>query len=384
MTTPPRWTLAVFARVIVKAAIVFAAINLLYALINPGEWLGSLSVYNALVPGRARFPYGEDATQSNNITVENLPAMFASHRISAPTTDDRARVLLIGDSGAWGWLQRNDETIAAALEAHPAIAGRAQIDNLGYPIMSLTKDLLILDEAMRYQPRAIVWLITLESFPPQKQLLPPLVQANGDRLRRLAAAYPLALDLSDPRLAAPSLLDRTLAARRRAIADWLRLQTFGFQWAATGIDQAIPDTFTPRQSDFEVDPSWQEYDEATALTRENLAFDVLAAGIARAGSVPILIVNEPIYVSSGENSAIRYNSWYPRWAYDGYRALLTDEAAARGWTLIDLWDTIAPNEFTDNPVHLTPDGARQTADLIAPALAGMLGGEDALSSLALE
>ncbi len=47
--------------------------------------------------------------------------------------------------------------------------------NLGYPVMSLAKDLLLLSYAQSYQPDLIVWLVTLESFPYDKQLFPPLV-----------------------------------------------------------------------------------------------------------------------------------------------------------------------------------------------------------------
>jgi hypothetical protein len=77
-----------------------------------------------------------------------------------------------------------------------------------------------------------------------------------------------------------------------------------------------------------------------------------------------LIVNEPIFISSGANSDLRYNSWYPRWAYDQYRALLAQEARANGWQYLDLWDSIDPAEFTDSPVHLTAVGTRGLAELI--------------------
>ena len=60
--------------------------------------------------------------------------------------------------------------------------------------MSLTKDILILSHAMRYEPDLIVWLVTLESFPYDKQLFPPLLQNNPEPVRRLIAAYRLNLD----------------------------------------------------------------------------------------------------------------------------------------------------------------------------------------------
>jgi hypothetical protein len=80
-----------------------------------------------------------------------------------------------------------------------------------------------------------------------------------------------------------------------------------------------------------------------------------------AGEAPVLLVNEPIYISAGENSALRYNSFYPRWAYDQYRALLARAASAQGWHYVDLWDLIPPEEFTDTPVHLTPSSTTALA-----------------------
>jgi hypothetical protein len=146
----------------------------------------------------------------------------------------------------------------------------------------------------------------------------------------------------------------------------LRLQLLGFSWAATGIDQAIPVGIPLRQSDFDEDISWQDLTEPTALTADHLAIDVLAAGIKMAGDVPILIVNEPMFVSNGRNSDLRYNSFYPRWAYDAYRELLTATAESNHWLYLDLWNNIPPDEFTDSPVHLTPEGNVLLAEKIMP------------------
>ncbi len=43
-----------------------------------------------------------------------------------------------------------------------------------------------------------------------------------------------------------------------------------------------------------------------------------------AGDVPVLIINEPMFISDGQNSDLRYNSFYPRWAYDQFHRLLND------------------------------------------------------------
>lgn len=357
-------------RIVAKAAILFVTLNLLFAWLNPLEALGRLSLYNVILPGRERLPYGENPAESYNLSLYNIPAMFASHIVSRPKAPDEFRVLLIGDSGTWGWLLENDDTLAAQINAanHEVNGKRVVVYNLGYPIMALMKDVLLLDEAMQYQPDMIVWLVTLESFPREQQLFPPIVQNNAVRVWALIEAYHLNLDPNNPRLVTPSLWERTIVGQRRALADWLCLQVYGFSWAFTRIDQAIPEEYTLRSSDFEEDVSWQDYDEPTPLTTENLAFDVLTAGIARAGDVPILIVNEPTFISIGRNSDLRYNAFYPRWAYDAYRDLLAQQAEANGWNYLDLWDVIPPDEFTDTPVHLTAEGVRLLSEYVGNAI----------------
>jgi len=356
------------ARVVVKAAALFLVINVIYALLNPIPFIGRLSVYNTLVPGRERLPYGE-STASNNLSLNSIEAMFASHVITQPKPADEFRLLVIGDSSVWGILLENDDTLAGQIDAlNLTIDGRrVNAYNMGHPILSVTKDLMILDEAMRYQPDAILWSITLESLPYRDQLTPPLVANNAARVRDLIARYELPIDPNDDAFVERTFLDRTLVGDRRAVADWLRLQMVGFAWNATGIDQVIGD-YTPRSNDFSADPSWNAYADETDIPADALAFDVIAAGYTLAGDIPMLLVNEPIYLADGENSDIRYNAWYPRWAYDQYRTMLTDAAAANGWQLIDLWDTIAPEAFTDSPVHLTPSGSRQLAERITAAL----------------
>ncbi len=45
-----------------------------------------------------------------------------------------------------------------------------------------------------------------------------------------------------------------------------------------------------------------------------------------AGSIPVVIINEPMFISQGKNSDIRYNFYYPRWAYDDYREMMTEKS----------------------------------------------------------
>ncbi len=374
-TPPPKprsWRFA--ARVLAKAALLFVLVNIAFALVKPMPFLGRLSLYNRLFPGRLRLPYGDNPSQDYNLSPFNLEAMIASHEIAgaAPSADEY-RVLLLGDSSVWGFLLPADQTLAAYLNAaHFTTASGRQLRvfNLGYPIMSLTKDLLLLDLTMRLQPDLVVWMVTLESFPYEKQLYPPLLQHNADRVRRLIEDFNLALDPADPRLIDPTFWDETLVGQRRGLADLLRLQLYGALWAATGIDQDIPTSYTPRAEDLAADPTFQGFGPGE-MTADDLAFDVLAAGVERAGATPVLIVNEPMFVSRGLNSDIRYNFYYPRWAYDGYRQWLAEHCETEGWLCIDLWQAVPASEFTDSAIHYTPSGARMLAERLGAVIVGL-------------
>jgi len=353
-------------RLLVKAAVWFAVLNLLFAALDPLPALGRLTLYNGLFPGRERLPYGE-APAAYNLSLDSLPAMFASHRLSQPKPADEFRVVVIGDSSVWGTLLTNDQTLAGRLDAAGlTLDGRtARFYNAGYPTMSLTKDLLMLDQALEYSPDLIVWPVTLESMPASGQLDAPIAQRNAQAVRALIARAGLVSAApDDPRLVERSFLDRTIVGSRRPLADLLRLQMFGFAWAGTGIDQVYPD-YTPRANDFEADVSWHGFRPETGLSDPDLAFDALAGAHALAGDVPVLVVNEPIFRADGANSDVRYNAWYPRWAYDQYRALLAAYATANDLRLLDLWDAVPAAEFTDSPVHLTPDGAALMAEAVA-------------------
>lgn len=360
-------------RIAIKALASFVVLNLAFAAINPLPALGRLSFYNRLWPGRERLPYGDEPSKAYNLSLYNLDAMFASHELAGkPKPLDEFRVLLIGDSSTWGWLLRNDDTLAGLLNVMNLKVedGRTvRTYNVGYPIMSLTKDVLMLSRAMRYQPDMIVWLVTLESFPANKQLAHPVVQNNPEAVRELINTYDLRANPNDSSFVNLSFLDRTIIGQRRALADWLRLQAYGALWGATGIDQYLPQQYEPAQRDLDPDPNFKDMQPPT-LREDALAFDVLDAGVrmtADAG-VPLLIVNEPILISEGVNSNMRYNYFYPRWAFDQYRELLAQRM--QGQRYLDVWNLVPQDQFTNSAVHLTPQGSRLLAERVAQRIIG--------------
>jgi hypothetical protein len=297
----------------------------------------------------------------------DLDAMFASHVLNGTKkTQDEYRVLLIGDSSVWGTLLEPEQTLAGRLDAESitACGKTVRAYNLGYPTISLTKDLMLLDRAKNYDPDLVIWLTTLEAFPRDKQLSSPIVANNTERVRQLISKYGLLADPNDRELVQPSTWNQTFVSKRRALADLIRLQIYGALLASTGIDQIYPEDYERAQVDLEAS---EDFHGLTSL-QENLAFDVLDGGMS---SVPdILLVNEPMLISDGANSDIRYNFFYPRWAYDEYRTMLSQQAQAKNWKYLDLWDLVPAEEFTNSAIHLTPAGEMLLADRIAAAIQG--------------
>ncbi|HVO70919.1 MAG TPA: hypothetical protein VMT24_12790, partial [Aggregatilineaceae bacterium] len=240
-----------------------------------------------------------------------------------------------------------------------------------YPTMSLAKDLMLLDYARRYQPDLVVWLFTLESFDRDEQLDSVIVQNNADRVQRLIKTYRLNLDASDPRFVKSSFQGKTIVGQRRDLADLIRLQYYGVPWAVTGIDQEYRANYTPRAIDLPADATWHGITQDT-FTPDDLAFDVLGAGLQIVGKTPVLFINEPIFISSGQNSDMRYNAFFPRWAFDAYRRLLAEQAAHSKWSLLDLWDILPGADcYTDSAVHLTPECSAQLGKRVGAAIVQM-------------
>ncbi|NLG96575.1 MAG: SGNH/GDSL hydrolase family protein [Chloroflexi bacterium] len=340
------------ARVILKGIFLFLLVNLFFAVGSPD--LGKISAYNHLFPSRPRLPFGENPREAYNFSLFNLDAMFESHEISAGKPAREFRVVLIGDSSVWGTLLQPDETLAGQLNAMGLSApdGRnLRFYNLGYPTLSLTKDLMVLDRALAYQPDLVIWLATLESFPLDKQLNVPLVENNLSEARSVITKYGLALET--PPDQQTGLWARSLVGQRKNVADILRLQLYGAMWAATGIDQIYPEDYPPAQVDLEADPTFHGEAE---LRREALLMEVFERAQAQMGAVPLLVVNEPILVSTGENSDIRYNYYYPREAYDQYRRWLGEQAAMDGFAYLDAWDIVPQDSFTNSAIHINREG----------------------------
>lgn len=352
--------------VFLKGLLLFILFNLVWAAIHPTQ-LVRLSSYNTLLRGRERLPFGEDSSQSYNLSLYDLDAMFASLKLAGSAKHaDEFRVFVIGDSSTWGTLLRPEETLAGMLDDEQLVTtdGRKiRVYNLGYPTLSLVKDLMILERAMQYKPDLILWPVTLESFPRDRQLKSPIVANNAPIISGLIERYDLNLELHEEE---PTFWSKTIIGQRRALADLIRLQLYGVMWSATGVDQTYPTDYEPAARDLEADDTFNNW-QPGEMTKDDLVFDVIAAGMQLAGDVPVVLINEPVLVSTGQNSDIRYNFYYPRWAYDQYREWLAGACSANGWRCLDLWDAVPEERFTNSAIHLDPQGESMLVNEIIEA-----------------
>lgn len=355
-----------FARnVILKAVLLFVLLNLAYAIVYPRELLGSISAYNLIFPGRERFPHGDVPEKAFNITTSNLRAMLQSHVVSQVEAKE-FRIVVIGDSSVWGFLLKPGQTFSAKLNQMELSApgGKpVRFYNLGYPTLSVTKDLLLLDRSLTYEPDMILWLVTLESLVNSAQLESPLLTLNPGPVNDLVGKYGLVLPGDGEGLELPTFLERTIIGNRVELAELLRLQIYGFAWAATGVDHYIPENYNERMEDLSSELEYKGLQPGD-LEPEDLFFDALKAGVSSTDDIPVLIINEPIFISSGENSDVRYNFFYPRWAYDRYRSILGQQAEQHKWQYLDLWDLIPAEDFTDSAIHYSSVGNELMADRI--------------------
>jgi hypothetical protein len=357
-------------RVGLKAIILFALANILFAVTDPP--VGYLSIYNWLVPGRARVPYEREIDYypiSHTIPVyEDLDAMFQSHLISRPKETDEYRVVLVGDSAAWAFELHPEETLASqltALNLRTCTGKRVIVYNVAFPLPYVAKDVLIMDKVREYAPDMFIWMVTLDAFRNRTIYTDYFLEPYAERTLDLKQEYQLdTLDTEKIRL--PGFWDKTIIGQRSRLKKIILLQLHGLAWSATGLDYDYR-PYEPVSND-QLDSLLFDTYAPGQLDLRDMLFDVLEAGYGIAGQRPLLVVNEPIFIASGKNSDLRYNDNYPRWAYDEYLSFLSGWMKDHHHEYLDLWNAVPPSEFSNSPFHRTPQGEKTVAGILTPLL----------------
>lgn len=349
-------------RIFIKGTAIFLLVEFIFLSFRPD--LSLLNIYAPLGIKRTRFPTSTHAPEDAALDVGNLDAMFASHIVSQPKANGEFRVLLLGDSAMWGFLLPPEQTLSGQLNALNLTCGdkKIQVYNLSYPRSSATKDLMILDKAMNYQPDLIIWPVTLYTLMPKTRVDHWLIGQNLDELYSLDARFHFL-----PRSFPPESFSDKILGPQRALFRILRYQLYSLVNLATGVDQ-IQTTYDNVPTELPSELKFEGMNPPT-VTPQQISIDEVQDFYLLAKNVPVILVNEPIMIAKGvPNSDIYYNYYYPRWAYDQYRQILGAAAAQNGWNYLDLWDKFSSDYYTNTPLHLNPEGERQFAAMLAPSI----------------
>jgi hypothetical protein len=363
-------------RVLAETLILFLIANLVFALINPPP--GSLLLFNRALPGFQRFPVLRVARENPNGTltfsaevITNMDMLFPSHIISArEKPKDEYRVILIGDSSAWGARLPLEQTLTEQINrARLKSCDDRQIVvyNLGLPGTSALKDLMIFSESVKsYHPDLFIWSFTEYNFIRAKRLINYEEPSNSQRIHAIeqSTGYKFSSDKNAPVVS--SFIDRTIYGRRGELNLIVRLHWFDLKFMSTGLDdpRTLDDRDFGKKKVGEGENFWglKSGDNLRKILDTNFFF----AANKISGSIPIIYVNEPIYIE--KNNPVRYNQPYPRWAYDQYREILNTISNKQSQTFVDLWDLLPSNEFSDTNFHRTFEGESKIVQVLIPVI----------------
>ena len=358
-------------RVIVKATLIFMALNFLFISLRPT--IMQSQVYNHLVGGRLRIPYaqpqGEQLVHSISV-YEDMDAMFGAHFISSVREKPASefRIVFLGDSSIWGAGLPPQSALPGQINTlHLMACDKKKVVayNLAFPSLYVMKDLLILRRAMDYHPDLIVWGVTLNSLRNSNTNAGLFLPPYSDEALYLIRKYNLQIPTNS--LKPQTVWDETLYSHRVILKKLAILQEDSLPWIATGLDYDLVDV-TQVRSGNDINPRNGFMDHSTKLVPDDLMLDVLSAGDQLANPTPVLIIDEPIFIANGKNSDHYYDSYYSRMLYDQYRQILSGWANDTQQPYLDYWNAIPPSEFTNTPLHISAAGETQFASLLANAI----------------
>ncbi len=286
-----------------------------------------------------------------------IEALIAAHEVSRPKAPDEYRVIILGDSEQWGMSLPASETLTAHINARHFKVGERRLVayNLAYPFPEATRDTLILDAAADTKPDLVIWFITAIAFNSSKvgmyegnSILFELSQPRADRLIKTYDQQWLYQWIKHK--------DGLAITSQNAIPDWLGSLVEPFDGAPQ--EPVVPEAKRAIHESIPAQASW--YNDFF-LQMPDSAWQSLVIGrqITDRLGAKLLVVNEPMFISTGPNSDVNYNTWVQRSTYDKYRREIVAFTQQHNISYADLWNAIPPEHFTDSFFHA--DGEAWTA-----------------------
>ena len=366
-----------FGRVLVKALVLLLIFDAAQIALDLAGTLDRALLYRSFTPPTERLGL---ANQIGDPIWWTLDPLLDAHQIAQPKAPDEFRLIFLGDSATFCLYCRSNEAIPSLFtQLNATRNGKRVIGyNLAYPGSDWLKDILILKHALKYQPDAIVWLVTAKGAGDQPLPQEPdahlITRLNAAELPALAKQYNLNTWETQRYAAADAWYRSSIFTHGGRYRDWLILMARS--WRNRVLDPArdlsqeylLPGesvTTKPVQSIAEINSTLPGYGMFP-----NRQWDLLLAGqqMANDTQVPLLVVNEPIYVANGRNTDVNYNSFYERNLYDRFRAALTDFTQQHSMSYLDLWNFLPAEDFSNTSLHYNLDGNRLVAQHILTVL----------------
>jgi len=358
-------------RLLFKALLFFCVFDLLF--INFQSAIFQYQIYNHIVDGRLRLPYAQPQLEkiAHSISVyEEMDAMFDSHYISSVLEKpaDEFRVLFLGDSSIWGAGVLPQDALPGQINSLALTTcdnKHVVAYNLAFPSLYVMKDLLILQKAIEYQPDLIVWGVTLKSLENSNVNASLFLPAYSNSALYLIKQYKL--NIPTDTLKPQTVWNQTLFSKRVIMKKLLFLEEDSLPWIATGLDY---DTFSSTQIQYgnDIVTESKYINHSSEIKPSNLMLNIMKAGDDLAGRVPVLVLNEPIFVANGKNSDRYYNNYYARQTYDQYRQILSSWAKNNNQPYFDAWNILPRTVFTNTPLHISAGGESQLASYLEPEI----------------
>jgi hypothetical protein len=327
-------------RVIIKALILFIGLNLL---LNSFPNL-SYPVFRQLLPKLSKFPIYAvyyDSQSAHGFGVQNvfdINVLFNTHLISYEQKPaNQYRIIFIGDSTV------RDGDIYSMVNQQACGGKTLHAYDLGYYGASATKDLMLLQGAMKYSPDLIVWPLTSRTLSGEPK---DFALANPEDLNNL---------ISNDGLLLPANKSFTNGMSLFSEEGKIRLQTrlfFDYEVLFPAIRSPQKIILTAANDVKAANLTNQE----AAPGNGDYSFSALMAASQIAGDVPLMLIDMP-----------RPSSVITQADYLQYRQEMLSLNAEGHWSYFDLSNLIPDKDFIDK-IHRNADGETLFDKAVLPAI----------------